>query len=106
MNDKLNDTYKDRSGYDHLPLFSNYLFLFLQRDSSFTDDQKLLLFGEDGLDSDKIFEKLDFDKNGEVCVISCIKYTYQLCWLFKRHDYFFFGFDFNYSTDNNSLLGN
>ena len=44
------------------------IFIFLQTESKFSDEHKKLLFGEDGLDSDKIFEKLDFDKNGEVCL--------------------------------------
>ncbi|XP_022095708.1 uncharacterized protein LOC110981955 isoform X2 [Acanthaster planci] len=51
---------------------------FNSKDSEFTDEYKKILFDEDGSDPEKIFNKLDFDQNGE------ISYRELLYWAEKR----------------------
>ncbi|XP_071790966.1 uncharacterized protein [Asterias amurensis] len=56
---------QDRDGDGSISL-EEFKRVYDSTESKFSDEHKKLLFGEDGLDSDKIFEKLDFDKNGEI----------------------------------------
>ncbi|XP_022095676.1 uncharacterized protein LOC110981937 isoform X1 [Acanthaster planci] len=51
---------------------------FNSKDSEFTDEHKKILFDEDGSDPEKIFNRLDFDKNGE------ISYRELIYWAEKR----------------------